>query len=80
MRKRGGAKEKSRVVGSGLKDGFENYSDMYYPINIYELANPRLNKLHPTEKPIDLMKMLVETYTKENDVVFETQWELARQG
>ena len=44
MRKRGGAKEKSKVVGSGLKDGFENYSDMYYPINIYELANPRLNK------------------------------------
>jgi site-specific DNA-methyltransferase (adenine-specific) len=71
MRKRGGAKEKSRVVGSGLKDGFENYSDMYYPINIYELANPRLNKLHPTEKPIDLMEMLVRTYTKENEVVLD---------
>jgi len=71
MRKRGGAKEKSRVVGSGLKDGFENYSDMYYPINIYELANPRLNKLHPTEKPIDLMEMLVRTYTKENEIVLD---------
>ena len=71
MRKRGGAKEKSRVVGSGLKDGFENYSDMYYPINIYELANPRVNKLHPTEKPIDLMKMLIETYTKENEIVLD---------
>ena len=37
MRKRGGAKEKSRVVGSGLKDGFENYSDMYYPITFMNL-------------------------------------------
>jgi len=71
MRKRGGAKEKSRVVGSGLQDGFENYSDMYYPVNIHELANPRLNKMHPTEKPVELMKMLIETYTKENEVVFD---------
>ena len=72
MRKRGGAKKTNNAMGNnGLNENFENYSDMYYPINIYELANPRLNKLHPTEKPIDLMKMLVETYTKENDVVFD---------
>ena len=45
--------------------------DPEIPVNIYELANPRLNKLHPTEKPVELMKMLVETYTKENDVVFD---------
>ena len=56
---------------NGLNKKFENYSDMYYPINIYELANPRVNKLHPTEKPVDLMEMLVRTYTKENEVVFD---------
>jgi DNA modification methylase len=80
MRKRGGAKEKSRVVESGLQDGFENYSDMYYPVNIYELANPRQNKLHPTEKPIELMKMLVETYTKENEVVFDNTMGVGSSG
>lgn len=72
MRKRGGAKETNNAMGNnGLNEKFENYSNMYYPINIYELANPRLNKLHPTEKPIDLMEMLVRTYTKENDVVLD---------
>jgi len=72
MRKRGGAKETNNAMGeNGLTKKFENYSDMYYPVNIYELANPRLNKLHPTEKPVELIKMLVETYTKENDVVFD---------
>jgi site-specific DNA-methyltransferase (adenine-specific) len=71
MRKRGGAKEKSRLVGGGFQDGFENYSDMYYPVNIYELANPRLNKLHPTEKPVELMEYLVKTYTNEGDIVLD---------
>jgi len=71
MRKRGGAKKISGVLDGGLKAGYENYSEWYYPVNIYELANPRLNKLHPTEKPIELMKMLVETYTKENEIVLD---------
>ena len=72
MRKRGGAKETNNAMGNnGLNKKFENYSDMYYPINIYELANPRVNKLHPTEKPVDLMKMLVQTYTKENEIVLD---------
>jgi len=72
MRKRGGAKETNNAMGNnGLNEKFENYSNMYYPINIYELANPRLNKLHPTEKPIDLMEMLVRTYTNENDMVLD---------
>jgi site-specific DNA-methyltransferase (adenine-specific) len=71
MRKRGGAKEKSRVVGSGLKDGYENYSDLYYPTNIIELVNPRINKLHPTQKPIELFEYLIETYTNENEIVLD---------
>jgi len=71
MRKRGGAKEKSRVVGSGMKDGFENYSDKYFPVNIIEFANPRLNKLHPTQKPVEVLKILIEHYTKEGDMVLD---------
>ena len=72
MRKRGGAKEKSRVVGSGLQDGYENYSDEYYPVNIIEIANPRIGKLHPTEKRVDgLLDYLVKTYTKEGGIVLD---------
>jgi site-specific DNA-methyltransferase (adenine-specific) len=71
MRKRGGAKEKSRVVGSGLKDGYENYSDQYYPTNIIDMANPRKNKLHPTEKPVALLEYLIQTYSREGDTVLD---------
>jgi len=71
MRKRGGAKEKSRVVGSGLQDSYENYSDLYYPTNIIELANPRKNKLHPTQKPTELFEYLIHTYTQESQLVLD---------
>lgn len=71
MRKRGGAKQKSRVVGSGLQDGFCNYSDLYYPTNILEFASIRKGRLHETEKPIKLLEYLIKTYTNENDIVLD---------
>ena len=71
MRKRGGAKEKSRVVGNGLVKGYENYGDMYYPVNIIEIANSRINKLHPTQKPVELCEYLIETYTNEGETVLD---------
>lgn len=71
MRKRGGAKQKSRVVGSGLQDGFCNYSDLYYPTNILEFASIRKGRLHETEKSINLLEYLIKTYTNENEVVLD---------
>jgi site-specific DNA-methyltransferase (adenine-specific) len=35
------------------------------------LANPRIGKLHPTEKPVKLLEMLVETYSKENMLILD---------
>ena len=72
MRKRGGAKETNNAIGlNGLKEGYSNYSDLYYPINIYELANPRKKKFHQAEKPIELMEYLIKTYTNENETVLD---------
>ena len=71
MRKRGGASKKSRVVGSGMLDGYENFSDKYFPVNILEMANPRIDKLHPTQKPVELFQYLIETYTKEGETVLD---------
>lgn len=70
MRKRGGNKVTNRIMGK-MQVGFESLSDEYFPINIIELANPRLNKLHPTEKPIALIEMLIEHYTNESDLVLD---------
>ena len=71
MRKRGGAKQKSRVVGSGLQDGFCNYSDLYYPTNILEFASIRKGRLHETEKPVEILEYLIKTYTNENEIVLD---------
>ena len=71
MRKRGGAKIKSQTVRNGLKNGYYNYSDLYYPINILEFTRYRYDKLHPTQKPVALLEYLIKTYTKENELVLD---------
>lgn len=70
MRKRGGYKESNRIMGE-FEAGFESYSDMYYPTNIIEIANPRRDKLHPTQKPVELFEYLIKTYANEGDVVLD---------
>lgn len=39
--------------------------------NILDVPNIKKNKLHPTEKPVDLMKILIENSSNENDIVLE---------
>ena len=43
-----------------------------YPISILEFSNAnRNNRLHPTQKPVDLLKYLIKTYTDEGDLVLD---------
>ena len=46
---------------------------MYYPKSILEfsIANLRKNRLHPTQKPVNLLEYLIKTYTNENDLVLD---------
>lgn len=69
-RKRGGYKAANRVMGR-LNAGYEAYSDEYYPVNIIELANPRMGKLHPTEKPVALLEIIIRHYSKPGDLVLD---------
>jgi len=72
MRQRGGASQTNNAMGdNGLTAGYENWSDQYFPTNILDIANPRRNKLHPTEKPLELMEYLIKTYSKPNDTVLD---------
>ena len=50
----------------------DNYNDLYYPTSIYELSTGnRLKKLHPTQKPVELMEYLIKTYTNEDETVLD---------
>ena len=49
-----------------------NFNDDYYPTSLYvhSTAN-RLNKIHPTQKPVALMEYLIKTYTNEGETVLD---------
>ena len=59
--------------GDGIKCAKETYNDEYYPISIqkFTLANLRKGRLHPTQKPTDLLEYLIKTYTNENELVLD---------
>ena len=43
-----------------------------YPKNLITISNAdQVGRLHPTQKPLDLMEWLIKTYTNENDVIVD---------
>jgi len=55
-----------------VKHTQDNFNDDYYPTSVYELSTAnRLEKLHPTQKPIALMEYLIKTYTNEGETVLD---------
>jgi site-specific DNA-methyltransferase (adenine-specific) len=51
----------------------EYKNNTYYPKSIQEftVANMRGKRLHPTQKPVELLEYLIKTYTNENEVVLD---------
>lgn len=72
FRKRGGAMSRNQAILGGLRDGFENYGDQYFPTSIIEIPNERIGKLHPTQKPVALMEYLIRTYSHEGETVLDS--------
>ena len=68
---------KSKTYSTGEANGIKNYGDtrIYnkkYPKSIIEVSNAnQKGKVHPTQKPVDLLEYLIKTYTKENEVVLD---------
>lgn len=47
-------------------------SDERYPTTILKFkADKQLNNLHPTQKPVDLLRYLIKTYTNENEIILD---------
>ena len=60
------------VYGNLKSDNKDNYNDLYYPISVLEYSNAnQKGKVHPTQKPVELMEYLIKTYTKENETVLD---------
>jgi site-specific DNA-methyltransferase (adenine-specific) len=47
-------------------------SDQYYPTSIIEISNAnRAEKVHPTQKPLDLIRYLIRTHSNPGDLVLD---------
>lgn len=67
---------RTEIIGGG-KQHEKNIKlktyDEWYPKTLlrYSAANTSNNKLHQTEKPVELLKYLIETYTKKGDAILD---------
>lgn len=61
--------------GDGVYGKFRNIeteNDIYYPSNILEYSNAaQKGKMHPTQKPVELIRYLIRTYTNEGDLILD---------
>ena len=73
----GSSSSEATPVASGVAKSDINYNPkMRYPKNIikyskYNKECNQLNRVHPTQKPVELLEYLINTYTKEGDVVLD---------
>lgn len=62
----------SKGEGYGLQTDSEKVNDGFrHARSILKVSNPRIKGGHPTQKPLELMRNLVETYSNEGDVVLD---------
>lgn len=77
MEERGKPRKKGGYVGGnkgtyGSHKEDVKFNNEYYPTSIIDISNAnQKEKQHPTEKPIELMKWIISTYSNENDVVLD---------
>lgn len=71
LRKRGGAKKPNSSMGKGFTLGYSSIGNEYYPTNILEYMTERSNRVHPTQKPVELLEYLIRTYTREGETVLD---------
>ena len=56
-----------------IKHQKDNYNDDYYPTSILEYSNANVRaRLHPTEKPVNLISYLIEKSSNKGDIVLDT--------
>lgn len=70
-----GSYNKKKGNGDMCYGSFKNttsFNNEYYPTSIIEISNAhQKSKQHPTEKPLELLKWIVSTYSNETDTVLD---------
>jgi site-specific DNA-methyltransferase (adenine-specific) len=70
-RKKGGVSKQPEITGK-VDLNYSVYNNLYYPKSIIEFSNAsQKGKVHPTQKPVELLEYLIKTYTNENETVLD---------
>lgn len=73
----GSSSSEATPVSSGVAKSDKNYNPKKrYPKNIikyskYNKECNQLNRVHPTQKPVEILEYLIKTYTNEGDLVLD---------
>ena len=66
-----GSDMNSELIGQKIKRTITKTDGIKYPRRIIKFNSIRQDKLHPTQKPVDLMEYLIKTYSNENETVLD---------
>jgi len=68
-----GSKKGNATTNYGSYEGKTKVDDQYYPQSVIDFSNgDRTSENdHPTQKPLDLIRYLIQTFSNENDLVFD---------
>ena len=69
--KSGGNKDSISAGNTGIKGEYKKIYTEKYPTSNLVFDKIRRGSLHRTQKPLELFKYLIRTYTNENDLVFD---------
>lgn len=71
-RKKGGYIKPNGSDNYGSYDDSISYNNVYYPTNLLKISNAnRMEKIHPTQKPVELFEYLIKTYTNDGDLILD---------
>lgn len=65
-----GERTPTSVIGSNVKRCTTNNDGTRYPTNLLYFKRDK-DKVHPTQKPVDLLRYLIRTYTNDNALVLD---------
>lgn len=70
---RTGGNRTNSITGAKDSKGFQQSTDSSkrYPLSIQKFSIHCGSKLHPSQKPVELMEWLIKTYTNEGDTVLD---------
>jgi hypothetical protein len=68
-----GSKKGNATTNYGNYEGKTKIDDQYFPQSVIDFTNGDRTKEndHPTQKPLDLIRHLIKTFSNENDLVFD---------